>query len=419
MTNSKAKKQKAPGTGADFETNTSGNHTLRIVENQEVSVTIGSEPITVSYVEYASPCSKEFNYVDGQWGKKPLYRSNNAVTRAITFDSFDAYVDDRLSRDAKSVQVMGAFQSEYDGLPCLTRKRALTGDVTATNEFIRFRNGVAGVMVIDIDIKQSSEVVALYPEQPDSWASPAECLSALHLAVPELANHPSLCMDSTSARLHVEGVHRIDGNGGFHLLIPVADAAEIVQLGQRIFGRFLAGGLGWGFVSSNGQIQIRTPFDLALARSPAQANFCAPEFIAPIQQDRRHILKSEGSFLRLQDIAWDGKNLADANVARNEIKSSLGEISRTTIAASRKKIATELAKNPELTNKQIDKIIRSLEGGILTAALSVAFKDKSSHTVLELLSGIGADLDGSECANPLNPNYDNGRFCSKFFSFRY
>lgn len=375
-------------------------------QNQDTSV-------VASFIEYAKPCGKGFTIEDGQWSKANLPRNPKATARTIEFPDFSAFADFRLKAGPKLMQVTGTFAAADDGKACMYGNSVTHEAVAATKEFLAYRDQ-SGTVIIDTDVKDAGEVRALFPTKPPTWSCPEEFIAALEAAVPELAEHPVFCIDSTSARIHAGDNWRKLGDSGFHTIYPVERATESPSIQERLHFRLLAAGLGWGFVAEDGQIHIRTPVDLAL-RTVTQPNFCAPALGKGINQDRRSFLRTTGRRLSLADIEWDTEHHAAALKAQRDIAEQLMPMSRTIKKQHNRTVAKKALNKTEVTDREIAEVFARLEKGDIQPGMVVTFvKPDETLDVADLILD-GAKYNGRECLDPMRPGYDNGRAVAKFY----
>ena len=370
--------------------------------------------VTVSFVEYATPVGKSFSYDDGSWVKAKLDRHPVAKAITLAFPDFGAFAEYRKAAGPKLMQVSGTFETTDHGKPCRHAKSVGEGEVAASKQFLAYR-AQPGVVKLDSDVKDASEVRALFPEKPATWSTPESFLAAIEAAIPELANHPALVMDSTSARIHHKGTMRKQGDTGFHTDIPVENATEIPAILERLHYRLVAAGLGWAFVDTGGSIQVRSAVDLAL-KTVTQPAFCAPLLGPGVEQDRRVFLRLTGQRLKLSDIAWTDQMHADclANVAA--LKGPLQPLSNQIKLDRNTKIAKALLKREDVTEKEVRAVYEVLERGDVLPAMTVTFPGDPDEevTVADLLLD-GARFDQCHCLDPLRPDYDGGRAVGKFY----
>ena len=102
-----------------------------------------------------------------------------------------------------------------------------------------------------------------------------------------LATVPMLGMSSASANIYFRG-QCLRGFTGARIYIPVADARQIPQLGQRLFDRLILGGHGRVDITKSGQLKIRSPLDPAVWQSN-RLDYAAGADVEPPLQQRREI----------------------------------------------------------------------------------------------------------------------------------
>ena len=369
--------------------------------------------VTVSFIEYDKPVGKGFRFKDGKWEKIPLDRSPVAKAITLAFSDFAAFVEYRKATTPKMMQVMGTFALEDHGKPCKYGRAAGEGEVAATKKYIDYRKQ-PGTLKLDTDVKTRDEVQGLFPENPATWATPELFLSALEGAIPELAEHPVFITDSTSARIHHKGVMRKTGDSGFHTDIPVEDATEIPAILVRLHYRLVAAGLGWAFVDTGGNIHIRSAVDLAL-KTVTQPNFCAPALAADVQQDRRTHVRITGRRLRLSDIEWSPEMQSECVTNIAALKAPLQATAFAIKKERNTKIAKNLLKKEQVTEKEVARVCEVLTRGDLLPTMTVTFVGPDEQVLVSELLLNGERFDQRDCLDPLRPDYDGGRAVGKFY----
>lgn len=137
--------------------------------------------------------------------------------------------------------------------------------IARTKEYFRYPEK-PGLLMMDHD-----------PSEYVERMTPDELLAALTAIHPSIAHAARIVRGSVSA-----GVHRPDesprDDKGFHLYMPVQNAADIPRYGRVLFERLWLQGHGRIALSASGSMLERSPLDSAVF-SPERLDFIAPPII--------------------------------------------------------------------------------------------------------------------------------------------
>ena len=334
------------------------------------------------------------------------------------FDTWADYCTWRQGLDAHYMLHAGTYLPEHDGAAVMFKGNEAGGAISASGDYLAMRAG-PGVMVIDVDVKRPDEVPAVY-----GWEGAGDLDAVLDIleqhGAPAFADVALLAFDSSSSRLHraADGAE-LTGAGGFHVEVAVENAADIPELLKRLHWRLVAAGYGWAFVTHAGGIELRSPVDLAMAR-PTQPHYGLPVLGEGIES-RRGSMEQDGRLLRLEDVP----PLTDAEVDaveayRDEAHAALRDKAQAASEQHRAARAAELTRRG-LTDRRAQEVLDTVQGGVLppdAGVIVVTGGQEEEITVADLLLGRGSELDGADCLDPVEPDYDGRRCVAKLYGGR-
>jgi hypothetical protein len=159
-------------------------------------------------------------------------------------------------------------------------------------KYLIFVRGEPGLSLLDIDLKAISDTARRRIEEAGGiW-------KALCAVVPQLESAAYVRRASTSSGLSntITG-ETYPGSGGFHIIVVVADATDILRFLSDLHNRLWLAGLGWGMVSTAGSFLERALIDKAVG-SPERLIFEGPPIIMPpLAQAPRPAVAHEGDTL--------------------------------------------------------------------------------------------------------------------------
>jgi putative DNA primase/helicase len=164
--------------------------------------------------------------------------------------------------------------------------------IARTLKYLVFAQGEAGLALIDIDLKGISEAARRRIDGATGiW-------KALCAVCPPLEAAAYVRRASTSSGLvNTQTGQTYPGSGGFHVVVVVADAADVPRFLSDFFDRLWLAGFGWGWVGGAGQFLERSLIDRAVG-SPERLVFEAQPIIAPpLAQAPRPAVAHEGDIL--------------------------------------------------------------------------------------------------------------------------
>lgn len=167
---------------------------------------------------------------------------------------------------------------ECDDLMGITTKKyeaESDGAIARTKDNFSFAEGVAGLLLLDVDLKGIPDEVLMRIEAAGGvWELIAD-------TVPALASAGIIRRASTSAGLlNSETGEVFEGSGGEHIYVAVKDAADIPRATKVLHQRLWLAGLGWILLGKVGQMLERSLVDQSVG-SPERLVFEGPPVLAP------------------------------------------------------------------------------------------------------------------------------------------
>jgi hypothetical protein len=167
-----------------------------------------------------------------------------------------------------------------------------TSLIARTKDYLVFRPGSPGLVLLDVDLKGMPDAVQQRIKQcGDVWGALCEVL-------PELATVAYVERASTSSELrNKETGEPVPGSGGCHIYIPVTDAGDIERFLKDFHDRLWRAGFGWGIANAAGSFLERSLIDKSVG-SPERLIFEAPPDLDPLlEQGDRHARWRDGPIL--------------------------------------------------------------------------------------------------------------------------
>lgn len=372
--------------------------------------------IAVSATRYETPQGKRYDLDDaGALLKQTLRRTEPAEAVFKLFETWPDYCGWRRGLDARHMLHAGTYLPEDDGRRVVFKGHEADGTISASCDYLAMRDG-PGVMVIDVDVKRPDEVPAVH-----GWEGAADLDAVLDMleqhGSPAFDDVAVLAFDSSSSRLYraADGVE-LTGAGGFHVEVAVENAADIPELLKRLHWRLVAAGFGWAFVTQAGRVELRSPVDLAMAR-PTQPHYGTPVLGEGIES-RGETIDADGRLLRLEDVP----PLTDAETdACHEFSEAAAAALRDTAEAVGRQHRSEARRNMTrrgLTDRQAQRVLEKIDGGVLPPDATVVFLADGAEqevNIADLILGQGDELNGADCLDPIEPDYDGRRCVAKLY----
>jgi hypothetical protein len=366
--------------------------------------------LIISAVRYEAPVGKPYGYKNGKVVHGKSYRSENAVGETMCFKSFHEFVLWRMPLVTEYMLVSGSFDAIGE-VTVVYKGKEDDGSVSASKKYLNHRKQ-AGILIIDIDFKDETEVAGLFPVGVKPYASHEVALDDLSKVLPEADDCALLIGWSTSSNLFIEN-ELVKGTGGIRIYIPVMDASKIPEILETIHKRCWLHGLGWAFIDGGAGFQERSLVDQALAR-PTQPDYAAPDLQDGLVQDRGWE-EFEGDLLDPENIApLTSEEEVAYQAAVAEARKALKPVQKEERKAWIER-EVERAASKGLDRRRARKNAeRRLDSGVLMPTDTIIFDGGEEVSCLDLLLN-GEAYDGRACCDPVEPDYDGGRAVGKFF----
>jgi putative DNA primase/helicase len=366
--------------------------------------------LIVSAVRYEAPVGKPYGYKNGKVVHGKSYRSEKAVGETMCFKSFDEFVLWRMPLVTEYMLVSGSFDAIGE-VTVVYKDKEGDGTVSASKKYLAHRKQ-AGILIIDIDFKDETEVAGLFPAGVKPYASHEAALDDLSKVLPEADDCGLLIGWSTSSNLFIEN-ELVKGTGGIRIYVPVTDASNIPELLETIHKRCWLHGLGWAFIDGGAGFQERSLVDQALAR-PAQPDYAAPDLQDNLVQER-HWTEFEGDWLEPDSVhPLTPEEEVTYQAAVRTAKAALSDDMKRQKEAAKKAKADKLVSqgvNRARARKIADRLY---DHGVVTGEDQIVFDDGEVVTAATLVTD-GEKYDEQVCYDPVEPDYDGGRAVGKLY----
>jgi hypothetical protein len=358
------------------------------------------EAIVVHAARHRSPASKRLSVVDGKLVKTTLKRDDEGeiIEYKGPFSDFRVWHEGLGPNDV-------IFGSTFT-LPVGTKlgHRSAGADASASKDHMTHVEGEPGLLVIDVDTVK--EDVPVW--EPKSYSTHEEVIAAIDDVVGyELE---LIVVDSTAGGIISLDGTEFRGRGGFHAYAVIENAAETGRVMEALHRRAWLGGYGWGYIDNGGGFQDRSLIDLAMARV-TQPNFAAPVLADGVEQDRCYVYRPGE---RLDPAKIDDVSDDDFSDALQPAKDAL-EPDRIGIKeAAKERRVQEMIEggvDPEDARRQVESLQEKKE---LYADFEVTFENGDVVAVRDLRNR-GKKYDCMNCLDPLEPDYDAGRYVARFY----
>lgn len=364
-----------------------------------------SNGILVTAIRYKNPVGKQFKLDENGALEKipPGIRSDFARAIAREFATPAEYFAWADTLDVNTMQVAGTFPKNADGQTVRLSTTAGEGELAATKECLEFRDQ-PGILRIDADYKEPSEVAGIYPEDPRRFASHIEFKAFLIEMAPRLAGAALRITDSSSSRLQIDGVD-VTGIRGLHAELAVSDASKIPSILAAMHQKAWAKGYGWAFVSKAGAIHERSPVDLAMDR-PTQPFFGGAAILdARITSGAQTTLipgEVISSDLLLFDLALSPLEKNEASLAFSKATNELASVAAAVKHAKADQLAPAYAARADISVMKAKEAILQGFGGVLPPSFEIVTTAGKVITAGDLWD---RKYDGTTVKYPLEPAY--------------
>jgi hypothetical protein len=353
-----------------------------------------------------STLSKIFSREGGEIIKKPAAQMcrGTAVQKSMPFGEFKDFLSSLTSEQAIGFGVHDV--ERYGGEVEISTKanaRPEEGVLARSKEYFQYLSK-PGIMMLDHD-----------PSRYGKTFTPEQLLDVLSEIAPDLAQSSHLIRGSVSSGVHLQG--QSPGKGkGFHIYLPVKNAADIPRAGKALFNRLWLQGHGFVTLSTCGSSMIRGPIDAAVF-SPERLDFAGKPVIA-----------SDGLSYSPPQAIWQDGDAVDTSRIHDLDPHETTELDRlqTGAKALMKDLADEVRAAWELEHRaelekrgvepdDIEKVFSRIgeERSDLYPDWLLVFSDGRSVTVGDILQN-PQDFDKCSLADPLEgPGY--GSTTATFF----
>lgn len=281
------------------------------------------------------------------------------------------------------------------------------------NEF-KWPDG-GGLMLLDFDPKDAD----------DGWRAELPCDEiAVAKALQSVARgltRDAVCAPSSSSFISGKGVEA-RGLRGFHLYVPVQDAADIRRAGEALHRRLVAAGFGFAFVNAKGSVKVRSLVDREVWRAERKVFAGGANCRDGLVQERhKRILVTSGGAHRLVDTRTCLPDLSDEEQTRFEAECERLEAEAQPLAARKRTEWIERQAKPradeivrrrgvsrdEALNEARAGLERELETQILEGDALIELASGVVVTVDDILAS-PAEYHNVRCLDPQEPDYRDG-----------
>jgi hypothetical protein len=226
-------------------------------------------------------------------------RMANGIARRvkIDLDNMQALADIINNFSPREAYALGRLKDGLLGRVRVVRAGKLNGaddpsTIARTKHYLVFGEGEPGLALLDVDLKGMPEDAKRPMKEAGSvWTVLGEVIRPLKSVA-------FVWRASTSSGLrNQETGEPYPDSGGFHIVIPVVDAADIPRFLSDLHDRLWLAGLGWGMVSAGGSFLERSLVDRTVG-SPERLIFEGPPIIEPpLEQAPRPTRAQDGDIL--------------------------------------------------------------------------------------------------------------------------
>jgi len=255
--------------------------------------------IKVTFTRYKSsaPLSKRY-WLDGELIQKQTSSTMTAGTAERVTISFAEFLQALSNATDKQAFGYGIHSFDYPDTVKIVvsgKEEPANNIISRTHKFFEYHNS-PGVLMLDHD-----------PSEYGLTMSPDELVAALVEIHPEIEQAARIVRGSVSAGVHRTGEPPRTGKG-FHIYIPVTNAADITRYGVVLFDRLWLNGFGYIALSSSGSALVRSAID-GTVFSPERLDFVGKPIISGtgLELTPPEISYSDGSLLDTQSL----KDLTD------------------------------------------------------------------------------------------------------------
>ena len=270
--------------------------------------------IKVTFTRYKSsaPLSKHY-WLDGDLIQKQTSTTMTAGTAervTITFSEFPQALSNATEKQAFGYGIHSFDYPNKVKIVVSGKEDPAQNIISRTHKFYAYHNS-PGILMLDHD-----------PSKYGQTISPDELVAALVDIHPEIEQAARIVRGSVSAGVHKTGEPPRIGKG-FHIYIPVTNAADIPRYGALLFDRLWLNGFGFIALSSSGSALVRSVIDGAVF-SPERLDFVGTPIISDtgLELTPPEITDIEGRLLdtqTLQDLTDDEQAIVERLKAEKKV----------------------------------------------------------------------------------------------------
>jgi hypothetical protein len=250
--------------------------------------------LKVTFTRYKSstPLSKCY-WLDGELIRKQTSSAMTAGTAeriTIPFAEFPQALSNATEKQAFGYGIHSFDYPDTVEIVVSGKEAPSQNIISRTHKFYEYHNS-PGVLMLDHD-----------PSEYGQTMSPDQLVAALVDIHPEIEQAARIVRGSVSASVHKTGESPRTGRG-FHIYIPVTNAADIPRYGAVLFDRLWLNGFGFIALSSSGSALVRSVIDGAVF-SPERLDFIGKPIISGtgLEQTPTEITYIEGGLLDTQTL---------------------------------------------------------------------------------------------------------------------
>jgi hypothetical protein len=259
-------------------------------------------PVIVTFTRYKSsaPLSKSY-WLDGKQIQKQATSTMSAGTAeriTIPFAEFPQALSNATEKQAFGYGIHSYDYPDTVKIVISGKEEPAQNIISRTHKFYAYHNS-PGVLMLDHDPSEYGQIM-----------SPKELVASLIDIHPEIGQAARIVRSSVSAGVRKIGDPPRTGKG-FHIYIPVLNAADIPRYGAVLFDRLWLNEFGFIALSSSGSTLVRSVIDGSVF-SPERLDFVGKPIISGtgLELMPTEIIYVKGNLLdtqTLQDLTDDEK----------------------------------------------------------------------------------------------------------------
>lgn len=312
-----------------------------------------SNQVTFTQYESSKPLSKRFWLENGQIHKQAAAQMTRGTAERVTmpFLEFSKALESATDKHAFGYGTHALSYPDKVNIVVSSKEKPEQNILSRTKANYAYRNGT-GVAMLDHD-----------PSDYGQSMTTDKFVAALVVIHPQIAQAARIVRGSISAGVHKVG-EQPRNDKGFHVYIPVINAADIPRWGNVLFDRLWLTGFGYIALSKSGAMLERTFIDASVF-SPERLDFVGKPIITGtgLQYTPPEIIYTEGGLLdteTLHDLT--DNELAELARLKADAKASIkskAESKHTEWAGYKVQAMQAAGATPEQAHATIDKILKS------------------------------------------------------------